>query len=279
MAGLTKRTGALEGTARLQEGRPAAVGGSADWLPAGLLPTLVSFAAILVIWVIAAAVAQDARLMPGPLLVMERMAEGWASGDLPRHLLATLGRVAAAFLLAMSIGTALGILMGRSKLADQLGQPWLLLFLNMPALVVIILAYIWIGLIEAAAIFAVAINKIPNVAVTVREGAKALDPDLAEMARVFRLDQGRVLRHVVLPQLYPYIAAAARSGLALVWKIVLVVELLGRSTGIGFKLGLFFQFFDVASILAYALAFIAIVQVIEWGILQPLDRAANRWRR
>jgi NitT/TauT family transport system permease protein len=271
----------IDRVVRIEEGRPspAAAGGAAGWLPAGLLPTLLSFAAILALWVTAAAVAQDARLMPGPLLVMERMAEGWASGDLPRHLMATLGRVAAAFLLAMSIGTALGILMGRSRLADQIGQPWLLLFLNMPALVVIILAYIWIGLVEAAAIFAVAINKIPNVAVTVREGAKALDSGLGEMAQVFRLDRGRVLRHVVLPQLYPYIAAAARSGLALVWKIVLVVELLGRSSGIGFKLGLFFQFFDVASILAYALAFIAIVQLIEWGILQPLDRAANRWRR
>ena len=281
MAGLIEERGAIEAPARVREGRPAALAGvgSARFVPAGLLPTLVSFAAILVLWIIAAGIAQNARLMPGPLLVMERMAEGWASGDLPYHLGATLARVAAAFLLAMSIGTVIGILMGRSKLADQLGQPWLLLFLNMPALVVIILAYIWIGLVEAAAIFAVAINKIPNVAVTVREGAKALDPSLAEMARVFRLDQRRVLRHVVLPQLYPYIAAAARSGLALVWKIVLVVELLGRSTGIGFKLGLFFQFFDVASILAYALAFIVIVQVIEWGILQPLDRAANRWRR
>ena len=271
----------IEGAARVREGRPeaAAAAGPRRSLPSGFLPTVLSFAAILVLWIIAAGLAQNARLMPGPLLVMERLAEGWASGDLQYHLSATLARVAAAFLLAMSIGTAIGILMGRSRLADQLGQPWLLLFLNMPALVVIILAYIWIGLVEAAAIFAVAINKIPNVAVTVREGAKALDPDLAQMARVFRLGRGAVLRHVVLPQLYPYIAAAARSGLALVWKIVLVVELLGRSSGIGFKLGLFFQFFDVASILAYALAFIAIVQVIEWGILQPLDRAANRWRR
>ena len=272
--------GVIRGPTRLSEGRPAAATAATRvWLPPALLPTVLSFAAILLLWVVAAGIAQNPRLMPGPGLVMERLAEGWASGDLQHHLMATLARVAAAFLLAMSIGTAIGILMGRSLLADRLGQLWLLLFLNMPALVVIILAYIWIGLVEAAAIFAVAINKIPNVAVTVREGAKALDPDLAQMARVFRLGRGTVLRHVVLPQLYPYIAAAARSGLALVWKIVLVVELLGRSSGIGFKLGLFFQFFDVASILAYALAFIAIVQLIEWGILQPLDRAANRWRR
>jgi NitT/TauT family transport system permease protein len=113
----------------------------------------------------------------------------------------------------------------------------------------------------------------------VREGARSLDKDLDEMAQVYRLNGPARLRHVVLPQLAPYLLASARSGLALIWKIVLVVELLGRSDGVGFQLSLFFQMFDVANILAYALAFIAIVQAIEWFALRPLERNLNRWRR
>ena len=150
---------------------------------------------------------------------------------------------------------------------------------KLAALVTIILAYIWIGLVESAAIFAVALNKVPNVVVTVREATRALDRDLLDMAEVFRVPRWRRLRHVVLPQLYPYLAAAARSGLALIWKIVLVVELLGRSNGVGFQLGVYFQLFDVAGILAYALAFIIVVQLIEWCILQPIERRAGQWRR
>jgi hypothetical protein len=69
-----------------------------------------------------------------------------------------------------------------------------------------------------------------------------------------------------------------RSGLALVWKIVLVVELLGRGNGVGFQLHLFFQLFDVPSILAYTIAFVAVVQLIEVGVFNPLERHANRWR-
>ena len=57
-----------------------------------------------------------------------------------------------------------------------------------------------------------------------------------------------------------------------------VVELLGRSDGIGFQLHMAFQVFDVASILAYSLAFIAVVQLIELALLQPLERRASRWR-
>jgi NitT/TauT family transport system permease protein len=89
----------------------------------------------------------------------------------------------------------------------------------------------------------------------------------------------RALREVILPQLVPFFAASARSGLALTWKIVLVVELLGRSNGVGFELQTAFQLFDVAGILAYALAFTAVVQLIEVGLLQPWERRANRWRR
>jgi NitT/TauT family transport system permease protein len=201
------------------------------------------------------------------------------TGELPFHLGMTLLRVTASFVIAMTLGTALGYLMGRSRLADDLLSAWLVFFLNLPALVVIILAYIWIGLDESAAIFAVAANKIPNAAVTLREGARALDRGLLEMAELFRIGRWRTLRHVVLPQLFPFVSAAARSGLALIWKIVLVVELLGRSNGVGFQLGLYFQMFDVTSILAYALAFILVVQLIEWCALQPLEQAANRWRR
>ena len=237
-----------------------------------------SLAVFVLVWWSAALIA-DSRLLPTPATVLAALAVAAEDGALIRNLLITLARVAASFAIAMTIGSALGILLGMSRLADRLLGPWIVLFLNLPALVIIILAYVWFGLNEAAAITAVAINKIPNVAVTLREGAFALNRDLAEMAAIYRFGRWKTLRHVVLPQLAPFFAAAARSGLALVWKIVLVVELLGRPNGVGFELQSSFQLFDVATILAYALAFGAIVQAIELGLLQPWERAANRWRR
>ena len=107
----------------------------------------------------------------------------------------------------------------------------------------------------------------------------ALDRDYLEMAQVFRLRRVTTLRQVILPQLFPFLMVAARSGLALIWKIVLVVELLGRSNGVGFQLHLYFQLFDVAGILAYTIAFVVVIQCIELFLLQPLERRANQWRR
>jgi NitT/TauT family transport system permease protein len=241
-------------------------------------PYLASIAALLVAWQGAASLVQD-RVLPTPAavwIVLERDVE---NGTLLHHLAITLARVAVSFFLALLIGSAIGIVMGRSILLDRLGDAWLIVFLNLPALVTIVLCYVWFGLTEVAAILAVTINKVPNVVVTMREGTRALSRDLLEMAQVFRFGRYKTLRHVILPALGPFIIAAARSGLAIVWKIVLVVELLGRSSGVGFQINLFFQLFDVAGILAYTIAFVAVIQLLELGVMQPLERRANKWRR
>ena len=101
----------------------------------------------------------------------------------------TLGRVVSSFAIAMVLGSIAGYAMGRSKAIDRYADPWLIVLINMPALVTIIFAYIWIGLNETAAILAVAVNKLPNVMVVMREGARALDPELDEMARAFKFTE------------------------------------------------------------------------------------------
>jgi NitT/TauT family transport system permease protein len=242
------------------------------------LHTLWSVVLFLGAWELGTLAVGPERL-PGPWLVFHTLLEATASGDLPYHLAITLARVAAAFCLAMLIGSAIGILLGRREQVDRFFNSWLITLLNIPALVIIILSYVWFGLVEAAAIAAVVVNKVPNVAVIMREGARSMDRDYVELAQVYRFGFWKTLRHVTLPQLYPYLMASARSGLSLIWKIVLVVELLGRSNGMGFQLHLFFQLFDVASILAYTCAFVLVIQMIELAVLRPLDNAARRWRR
>jgi NitT/TauT family transport system permease protein len=238
-----------------------------------------SLTVLIAIWALAAYIAQN-RHGPSPATVFALLVKEAQNGTLWAHLAATLMRVAAAFVAAMAIGSAIGLALGRNALADRFFDAWLILFLNLPALVIIALSYVWLGPYELTAILAVAINKIPNVAVQMREGARALSRDLDEMALVYRFSWGKTLRHVTLPQLAPFFAAAARSGLALVWKIVLVVEALGgHSVGVGHQIYTAFQSFDVAMILAYALAFIVVIQIVEHGLLQPMQSRLNRWKR
>lgn len=221
----------------------------------------------------------DNATLPTPDTVMRVFWQACISGQLPYHLGATLLRLIVSFAVSMSLGCAIGIILGRNKKLDAFFDNWLILFLNVPALVTIILCYVWFGLVESAAILAVVINKLPNVIVTIREGTRALDQDLLEMARCYHFSKRKTLVHVIWPQLHPFVMGATRSGLALIWKIILVVELLGRSNGIGYQLHLFFQLFDVASILAYTIAFVGVIQLLELIVLKPLDKKSLRWRR
>eukprot|EP01037_Dinobryon_pediforme_P014663 gene14663-14787_t len=237
----------------------------------------ISLLIFLLIWQIGADFA-DPRHLPAPWLVVTTMVHQMRTGQLFFHLGVTLLRVVAAFVLAMSIGAGIGMAMGLNRLVDRLLDPWLVLLLNLPALVIIVLAYIWVGLNETAAIGAVALNKIPNAVVTLREGMRARDSGLDEMALIYRFSLWTRLRHVLIPQLAPYFAASARAGLSLVWKIVLVVEMLGRSNGIGFEINMAFQLFDVALLLAYALPFVMIMLAVESFVVQPFEIYASRWR-
>ena len=262
--------------------------GNSDAKPAGLLRRprtassgewkwrALSLLVLLATWSFASFLA-GSETLPSPWLVAREIVARLAA-EMPGHIAVTLLRSMIAFLAAMFIGALAGIVMGRHRTLDRFFDTWLVAGLNMPALVVIILFYVWFGLNEFAAIAAVVVNKAPVVAAIVREGARAVRKDLLDVGTAFHLSRRRILWRIYLPQLWSHLAAAAHTVFALTWKIVLVVELLGRPDGVGFQLRRFFNFFDITAILAYTVAFVMVVLLVETTLLQPLERHANRWR-
>lgn len=237
-----------------------------------------SLGLFLAFWSSLSLILNDAQVLPAPWDVLAEMQKLWQQGRLQENLIATGGRVFAAFVLAMTVGGLLGYAMGRSETFNAWADPWLIVFLNLPALVLIVLCYLWIGLNEMAAILAVTLNKVPMVTTIIREGARASSQELRDLGHVFRLAPAAKLRHIILPELYPHIMSAARTGLSVIWKIVLVVEFLGRSNGIGRQIHTQFSLFNVTGVLAYALSFVICVLLIEFLIMQPFEKRLVRWR-
>jgi NitT/TauT family transport system permease protein len=216
---------------------------------------------------------------PSLFAVIKSLQLHLTEGEMVSNLFITLKRALLSFIIAMLLGGLIGIIMGVNSWANKLTDSLLIIMLNIPALVTILLCYIWIGLVETAAITAVVINKVPMVVVMIREGSRAVDQDLLAVAKIYKLSPSKTFFRVFLPQLYPFIIASARSGLSLIWKIVLVVELLGRSDGVGFALNTLFQFFDIAGILAYTVAFVVIILIIELLFFKPFDKIVARGKR
>ena len=249
-----------------------------DWLKSrSWLPRILSIVVWLFLWQ-AAVLLWQPELLPGPTEIFQSLWYHVVHDDLLPQLATTVRRLLIAFVLALFLGMVVGLVMGNYRWVDEWLDSLLTLMLNVPALVTIILCLMWFGLNEFAAITAVVVNKLPNMAAIFREGAKAVNRDLLEVAKVYRLSAVKTLTKVYLPQLAPYFLAATRTGQALVWSIVLVVELLGCSDGVGFKLSVFFQLFDITSILAYTLAFVIVIYGFETLVLRPWEKRINRWQ-
>lgn len=218
------------------------------------------------------------ELFPNPWQTFQTLFEILQDGEVLFHLGVTLTRVAWSFLGAMILGIGFGVLMGLFPQLDRLFNPLLIIGLNIPALITMVVLYVALGLNEWAAVIAVILNKIPVVTVILREGTRSLDAKLFQMAQVFRVSQKHIFWKIILPQLYPYILSAAKSGLSLIWKIVLVVEFLGRGSGMGFQIHAFFQNFEMASILAYTMLLIVVMLVIDYLLMKPLENYLFVWR-
>jgi NitT/TauT family transport system permease protein len=98
------------------------------------------------------------------------------------------------------------------------------------------------------------------------------------MCRVYRVDRPRLIKRVIIPTLMPFIMAATRIGFTVAWKVAVLTEVFGASTGIGYQMRYQFGIFSVRGIVAWALLFGIVMLVIEYGCLIPLERYFNRWR-
>lgn len=236
-----------------------------------------SVASLIGAWVLASALLSS-TVLPGPL---ETFAFGWRelkSGELPFHLAVTMRRVLLAFGFSLVFGTLLGALMGVSKLFDQLLSAWLIFGLTVPRIVLFVVAYLTLGLNDRAAVGALVVAVLPSVAAQLREGTRALDPKLLELARAYRRPPLLVWRQIIFPQLLPFIFGTARVALSLAWKMVVLAELLGRTSGVGYQISFYFQMFNMTGILAYGVAVMLVLASIDVSF-SALTRWAFRWRR
>lgn len=232
---------------------------------------------ILLAWILAATLLPS-ELMPGPIETTRFVVRQIERGVLFMHLWATARRVLIAFSLGMTIGVVVGTMMGLSRTADRLLQGWLIAGLTVPRILLFVMSYLIFGLSDMAAIAALIVTIIPTIVVQVREGTRAIDVKLVEMAQAYHRRRPAIWRHVVLPQLTPYIVGTARSSLSLAWKMVVLAELLGRTNGVGYQISFYFQMFNMVGILGYGVTMMIILAIVDLVLLGRWQRSAFKWR-
>jgi NitT/TauT family transport system permease protein len=217
-------------------------------------------------------------LIPKPWETFAEVAAIITTGNFFVEMGNTLRRVLVGFGIAMAVSIPLGILMGTLRSLESFFEPPVILGLTMPGLIWAVLMIMFFGLTETSAYAAVAITILPMLAISIWQGAKSIDKDLIDMSKVFHASPWSKVVDVILPQLVSHILAAIRYGLGLAWKVVVVVEMFGFSNGVGYQVVRGFNVFSMKTVLAWAITFLVVMIVIEFGIIAWLERSVTRWR-
>jgi NitT/TauT family transport system permease protein len=217
-------------------------------------------------------------LIPHPVETLAEVASIVGTGDFFSEMGATLRRVGVGFGIAMLVSIPLGILMGTVKSLEHFFEPPVILGLTMPGLIWAVLAIMFFGLNETSAYAAVSITICPMLAISLWQGTKSIDKDLIDMSTAFHASPWSKIVDVILPQLIPHILAAIRYGLGLAWKVVVVVEMFGFSNGVGYQVVRGFNTFSMKAVIAWAITFLVVMIIIEFGVIGWLEAKVTRWR-
>jgi NitT/TauT family transport system permease protein len=238
---------------------------------------LLSVASMFLVWAVISAFFPP-MLMPNPWVVAHRLWQLCLSGQFWFHAYGTVSRVVVGFTLAFVVSIALGVAMGLRQIAAVMFEAYVLVGLTIPGLCWSVLAVMWFGITEFAPVFAIFVVVLPMLTLNMWQGTKSLDKDLMEMSRIFNFSGRSVLLDVILPQLLPFCLAGARLGFALGWKVVVLSELFGLTSGVGYMINRAFSSYSMADVLAWTLGFTLIMFVLEYVVFLPVERRLVRWR-
>jgi ABC-type nitrate/sulfonate/bicarbonate transport system permease component len=194
------------------------------------------------------------------------------------HIGATMFRLAAAFLISLVVGTTLGVIAGRVPLVFDFVDNLIWVFMAVPSVVWVFIFAVALGISQTVPIAAVSALLTPMVLVHVAEGAKSVPTDIDTMARSYKAGRWQRLRDIYIPFLVPYIISSARVAFALGIKLIVIAEVVGLSTGIGYEVKYWFDTLRMGPIVAWGLVMIAIGLVIDYTVFGPLERRASAWK-
>ena len=244
-----------------------------------LIVQRIALTAIIVgIWWVAAR-SMPHYILPGPQRVWDAMQLIAKNGDLWANLAVTLWRVAAGFVAAALVGLPLGIVLGANRRAGEFFEPVLPVLNTVSSAIWAIFAIIWFGISDATTIFVVFMTAMPLIITNVWQGTRTVNADFIELAQALRMPHRKVMSKIYLPTILPYFFSGARLAFGFGWRVSLVAETIGSSSGVGYRLRQAADLIRTDQVFAWTLTLVIMMATIEMGMLKPLENYLFRWKK
>lgn len=235
------------------------------------IATLCFTVAVLALWVVLSTIYPP-YLVPRPQVVLHNMLLFVSDWRFAQHTVATLGHISASMAAALVLGGVLATLAHFAPVLRLAIHHRLSPFANsFSSIGWTILAVVWLGIGLPTVLVAMTAILLPFVLVNLGAGYDSLPEEQIEMARSFTRKRTRQVRLVMLPLLVPYLFATLRITFGMACQVVLITELFGGNSGLGYLVNIASQEVDTPLIFAVALIMVILFQLIDRLIFDPLQ--------
>ena len=240
---------------------------------------LIAIAIVTAIWWLIAVVTKN-QLFPTPWDAVKAFADLLTTPSTYTRVLVTTYRTLAGTLAGALVGIILGITTRYFKFMDTMVRVVIYpFFQSVPTVCWAFLFVIWFGLSDWTPILSVATAVMPFFIINVWEGLKDIDMKLVEMGSIYTRSNGRMLQKIIMPMLNPYVFAAIQSGVIVAWKIVILGEVFGSSTGMGYMLSIDFAAYHLPRVFAWTISFTFILLFFDKVFFPFIERKfIRKWQ-
>jgi NitT/TauT family transport system permease protein len=248
-----------------------------------VLPPICFLVALIAAWQLYVTIAQPRPdLAPGPLDVVNALGTAWTSGTLQTAVMTSLERGVVGFLIAVVIGTPLGLLLAEVSWLRRAVGPLISGLQVLPSVAWVPAAILWFGLSDATVYFVVLMGATPSIVNGLISGVDQVPPQLRRVGTVLGATGIKQAVLIILPSALPGYFAGLKQGWAFSWRSLMAAEIIAVGGTIGFGLGSMLQqsreLADLSSVLATIIVILAVGICVELLFFAPLERRMLRRR-
>jgi len=233
---------------------------------------------IVVVWQILSTV-MDPIIMASPVATAKALGHLAAGRTLWWQLLITLRRLVIGLAIGAVLGLALGVLAGLQPRVRSFFEPIRWVGMTMPAVVLAVLALLWLGLGDGPVTFLVALIVMPGMYVNTVAGILAVNSRLLEMGRIYHFPRRLLFAEVYLPGIASPVMAGLTLATGIAVRAVVLGEVLAATSGIGHAFSRAESFLNTPEVFAWVVVLLALMALLEFGALRPLRRRVTRWQK
>ena len=242
-----------------------------------VVPPILFVVVLLVVWQLYVVIAQPRPdIMPGPVDVWNALGAAWESGRLQEAVATSLERGVVGFLIAIVVGTPIGLLLAEVKPIRRAVGPIISGLQVLPSVAWVPAAIIWFGLSDATVYFVILMGAIPSIVNGLIAGIDQVPPQLRRVGTVLGASRWQLATAVILPAALPGYLAGLKQGWAFSWRSLMAAEIIATGGTIGFGLGSMLdqsrELADLAGVLGTIIVILAIGILIELVFFGPLER-------